>query len=732
MGAAMLSVDTETTGKDLFHGVKPFFVTTCNEDGEQIWWEWEVDPLTRIPIIPQSDLGQIGDLIFGPVGDDGPDLILQNAKFDVTALSNILPSFSWPWDRTFDTLLAGHLLASNHPHDLTSMAFEYLGVNIEELEKALESAVKEGRRMVQQAKLRDKRGKDGGELANWRIAEEGLPEMPSAKNSSNKKNDPLWKNDSWLPRALAKFLNLDKDHSWWTVLRDYANADSFITVNLWKVMRSEIERRGLWEIYDARRKILKVAHGMETRGVTVNGERLEKQISEYRETSIECEQICVNIAGSLDYDLSLPKSGNNKSLLEFAFNVLKLPVVKTTKTGNPSLDKEAMDEYLGTLPAGSKGRAFIESLIGKRKCDTAITYMEGYKRFWHPMTLGKRIVEGWFKLHPNLNPTGTDTLRWSSNNPNSQNVSKKEGFNLRYCFGPAPGREWWSMDGKNMELRFPAYESGEEAFIDLFEHPDDPPYFGSNHALVAHLMFPEEFESCVNDDGFIDGRIFKKRFPDKADRTKRGNFCHQYGGQERKTDHTFGVEGAQNRIKKQFKKQESLREHYVYLANRDGYVETIPDTTVNSQRGYPILSTRDEYGRIIPTKPFSHHIQSTVGWWMEKAMVRCDNYLSSEHPDCWIVMQVHDELVFDMPAGTGPEPWRTNLRIADQLRRLMEKGGDDLRGIPTPVSVEYHSEAYSDGISIDTEQELRNNESRTKGAFNRIDPRSRIPVKSKV
>ena len=62
--------------------------------------------------------------------------------------------------------------------------------------------------------------------------------------------------------------------------------------------------------------------------------------------------------------------------------------------------------------------------------------------------LGACDLSNWRKLHTSLNMCGTDTLRWSSNNPNSQNISKKEGFNLRYAFGPAPGREWWSLDGQ--------------------------------------------------------------------------------------------------------------------------------------------------------------------------------------------------------------------------------------------------------------------------------------------
>src|SRR5258707_9055727 len=73
----------------------------------------------------------------------------------------------------------------------------------------------------------------------------------------------------------------------------------------------------------------------------------------------------------------------------------------------------------------SKQLAFIKALGAKRKRDTAIAYMKGYKRFWLP-TNG---LDEWHRLHPSLNPTGTGTLRWSCTNPTEQNISRHEGVN---------------------------------------------------------------------------------------------------------------------------------------------------------------------------------------------------------------------------------------------------------------------------------------------------------------
>lgn len=233
----MISLDTETQGLDLYHSARPYLVTSCNEAGEVSFWEWYVNPMTREVEVVDLDLLAISDLI-----EQADELILQNPKFDVTALTALDPGgtlgfgLNWPWHKTYDTLLAGHLLASNHPHNLTDMALHYLGVDIQPYEDLLEEAVKKAR---QECRLKTFK-QDNGE---WITAKEGLPGMPSIKSSSNKKDDKLWKNDTWLPRAFCRAFNFTSDHPWWTVASNYANADSTVTLALWKIMREEIKSR---------------------------------------------------------------------------------------------------------------------------------------------------------------------------------------------------------------------------------------------------------------------------------------------------------------------------------------------------------------------------------------------------------------------------------------------------------------------------------------------------------
>lgn len=737
----MVAIDTETNGLDFRHGARPFYVTITNPDETTDFWEWDVDPLTRHPIIPAEDLAEIEERCLS-----ADSVVFHNAKFDITALESIIPGIGakWPWERTHDTLYLAHLLGSNLPKNLTALAVQYLGIDIEPFETAIDKAVTEARRLCRRKDFIERHGE-------WRIAKQGLPEMPSAKEKCGK-------NDMWLPRAVAKAewesskagqsfeqagqdgepypvqyaMDLpgwewrppgvndenpkDAGHPWWTVLQEYANPDSVVTLALCREMMRIVRERGLEAIYETRRKLIPVVYEMERAGVTVNKRRVRELADRYRVESHDAGLACKEIAAEYGYDLCLPKSGNNRSLTEFCFGRmpseeevtgllkgrllepftwLDLPVVGRTDTGNPSLDKGAMEAYLATLPEGNQ-RRFIEELVGKRSRDTGISYLEGYERFWLP--LGARHPD-WFRLFPSLNATGTDTLRCSSQNPNAQNISKKENFNLRYGFGPAPGREWWCLDASNIELRLPAYESGEEEIIALFEKPDAPPYYGSNHLLVFDILHPEKFKEHGKDCKKIYASTWYQW-------TKNGNFAVQYGAVDKAdgtgtADRAYHVPGAQAKIAARFRKLDALNKKWIAFANKHGYVETMPDRTVDPKRGYPILCTRTERGRVLETVPLNYHVQSTAMWWMGKAMIRCAEYLRSTFPSGKITAQVHDELVFDLPKGKGLLPWKTNAGHVRELKRLMEMGGDDV-GVPTPVNVEYcpNTWAETEGVNL--------------------------------
>lgn len=535
-------------------------------------------------------------------------------------------------------------------------------------------------------------------------------------------------------------------HSWRTVLKNYANADSEVTLPVWKAQQELTKKRKLDKIWKERCKLPRVIYAVEEAGISVNGNRLKEMVAKYTEEKKLADSNCLTIANKFGYNLEIPKSGNNKSLTNFVFGYtettcptcgkvdqvtkvknlhcakcakkmlvseltlkhvpcLNLPPVKISKkTGEPSLDKVVIEEYEAKLPEKSIAKTFLRNLSASRKRGTALSFMESYESFWKPIE-GK---PGWYKLYPSLNAVATSTLRFSSSNPNEQNISKKEGFNLRYAFGPAPGREWWSLDAKNIELRLPAYEAGETEMIQLFERPKDPPYFGSNHLLIFDTLHPEKFAQY----GVKVKEVFESTW---YQWTKNGNFAVQYGSVEQSgtADAAYHVPGAFKKVKSRFQAihgPSGLNAACIHFANQRGYVETIPDKTVDPERGYPLMCARTSYGKVLETVPLNYHIQGSAMWWMCKAMTRCYDYLIELNKKLaggyYMIIQVHDELVFDFPSPSGNfyhegklAPWKFNLPYIREIQRLMELGGNDF-GIPTPVSVEYHSDTWAEGISL--------------------------------
>lgn len=701
------SLDTETTGVDLQHSARPFFVTFCYEDFSLKFFEWDVNPLTRQPIVPYEDLEEINALI-----DEADQLVLQNPKFDFKALDSLqdhgwVPK-KWDWSKVLDTLMAGHLLASNQPHDLTTMALVELGVNIKPYEEELNEAIKEARRI---AKSR---------FPEWKIAKRGLEGMPSAKES-------VGKFDMWLPRAIAKAENYPSDHPWWTILSDYSNADSSVTLPLIKKQLEKIEVRGLRSIYNERLKLLPIIYGMESRGITYNKQTSAKLKEVYTDDSEVYKRVCINVAGGNEIEFEgtayvledLPLNGASNSLRAVMFGKFALSASRKTGTGKDSMDKAQLEEWLETLPSASKAHTFIKNLRDYRKRRTAISYIESYDLF------KRDIDEHWARLYPSLNPTGTHTLRWSSQNPNEQQISKQEletleedeegerqKHNAREMFGPLPDEEWWSCDAQNIERRIPVYDVGEKLIIDLFERPDDPPYFGSEHSLVAHILHPKEFEACG------DGKKFKEKYKSTLYQwTKNFNFALQYGCQEAKGDATAHVKGAFKKVKSRFKALDKLNQAMIDHANQFGYIETMPDETVNPNRGYPLYCERTKWGKVSPTIPLSYRVQGTAMWWMMKAMIRVEAFLQElnqvgsllfrkimgrhktereQRIGYHIVLQVHDELVYKCPKGMGKEPWKTNRPVLTEIQRIMALGGDDI-GVPLPVGCEYHPISWGQG-----------------------------------
>ena len=721
----IISLDTETTGLDIAHGARPFLVTWCEKDCNPCFVEWDVDPMTRKPEIDQDDLAYIIELI-----DAADTIYLHNSKFDWRALDSI--GVYLPWEKVRDTLPMSHLLASNGGHRLEQLCYDYLSRDI----KKFEVSVKEVTRIARSIAKRD--------YPTWRIAADGGEGMPSVKDSSDREEDKPWKNDMWLPRALIKAgcRQYIPEH-WATVCSEYACGDSEHTLYLGLELEARIRAGGWWDIWDKHRRHLpRVACEMECYGLTARGDYTEATISEYQSHVAEAEAAVVSIAADHGHPLELGKGAAlTDNMRDFFYGSqhvycprckyrkrikhwndervtdntcpkcakqkrapatvrlhteskpnLQLTPIVSAKTGRATLDGGAMKEYMQTLDEGDALR-FIEILADKRMYDTALMYMEQYRRYWVPVA----NYPGYYRIHCSLNPCGTDHLRWASNSPNMQNVAgESKEISNRACFGPLPDREWWRMDYKSIESRLPAYEAGEPKMIEVFENPNSAPYWGNLYNLTASVLFPKEYWPHANIEG-----EFRKVHPRLYKKCKFFVLAKNYGAGRRKGDLLSGIENSYDLVDNEFPLLATLQRKYLRDAERDGFVQTLPRRSVDPTRGYPILPSRTEDGRVLSTTPFNYHISGTACDCKNVALVWCSDLCAkwrSEGFDAHIALEVHDELLFDFPRGSDMQEnqWR-----ARELHALMVKSGEDLvPSIPTPISIEYHTETWGSGIAI--------------------------------
>lgn len=693
---------------------------TSASNGDNFFWKWPVDPFTRKVKYRVEDLWEIWHYLLS-----ADVLVAHNHTYDCHELDKAfeqckLPRLEWPWERMEDTMSSAHLLASSTSKNLTDQVIRWVGVDISKYERHIQKVTQDARTLCQRKAFTDENGK-------WFITRKHAKGMPSA-------GEEAWKGDMWLPETIVDWVIRGKvdekwlpesrnwkrdvdpleDHPWKGPLDDYATTDPMVTLALHGAHSQEIDRRGIRKIYDARRMVLQTSYGLETNGITLDSKRRKKLTSAYVRETHKLSLQGVELAGEPDMT-ALPK-GPSKLLKKVLFQNFKLVAHEPTKSGSPECtNARVVKRWLEELDRDSKAYQFLDILKQFRQRTTALNYMRGYERFWRPTRYGTT-----YRLHPFLNYFGPRTLRTSSSQPNEQNISKKEGFNLRYAFGPAPGRVWAAIDYANQELRIPAYSSGETALIGLFEDPDAPPYYGSNHLLNFEAVYPDLWEKAWKESGGKDKVAEWIKANWKAtwyQNCKNGGFAVQYGSVDNDNpdklstaDKAFGRKGCHRLLKERFASLEAENQRCIREAAKTGYVCTMKDSEVDPNQGYPLECEADEHGYISPTQPFNTFVQGTACWITYRATVKVNNYLADlnermgwdnpleiESPNrgAFVTAQVHDELVLDLPLkrpNGQKTPYRKLLR---NVQGIMESLGDAVN-VPMKTGCDIHFNNWTD------------------------------------
>ena len=407
----------------------------------------------------------------------------------------------------------------------------------------------------------------------------------------------------------------------------YACGDVETCWRLVPVLRRKLEENKLMELYESiELPLTEVLARMEYRGILVDSEKLEELSIEFEKALDQKAALIYQLAGE-EFNIQSPKQ-----LGYILFDKLGLRVVKKTKSG-PSTDTSVLEEISLEHPVAEQVLSYrtISKLKG--------TYADALPRLVRPDT---------GRIHTSFNQAVTATGRLSSSNPNLQNIPIRsdEGRRIRQAFIAAPGYILMSADYSQIELRVLAHYSGDESLIEAFRVDEDV------HRRTAAEIFGVEV-------GQVSAEMRRQ--------AKMINFGIAYGmspfGLSQRL--RISTKTAKAAIDRYFERYSGVRrfiDEVVRKARDLGYAETL----LGRRRAIPELQSRNFTIRQLGERlAINTPIQGTSADLIKKAMIDINLEIKKEKLGAKMLLQVHDELLFEVP--------RQEREPADDLiRRKME------------------------------------------------------------
>jgi DNA polymerase-1 len=359
--------------------------------------------------------------------------------------------------------------------------------------------------------------------------------------------------------------------------------------------------------------VMPVLWRMERNGVLLDRRQLDAQSHEFGKELLELEQKAYAAAGQ-PFNLNSPKQ-----IQEILFERQKLPVKKKTPSGQPSTDEDVLAELALDYPLP---KLLLEyRAIAKLKS----TYTDKLPKMIHP---------GTGRVHTTYSQAVAVTGRLASNDPNLQNIPIRtpQGRRIRAAFVAAPGCRIVSADYSQIELRIMAHLSGDEGLRHAFAHGQDV------HRATAAEVF---------------GRALEDVTPDERRTAKVLNFGLIYGmsafglaqnlGIERATAHAY-IDSYFSRYPGVKRYMDGTREK----ARTEGFVET----AFGRRLWLPEIRSSNPQRRAGAERAaINAPMQGTAADLIKLAMIEVQRWLGDERPGAKLVMQVHDELVLEVPEG---------------------------------------------------------------------------------
>ena len=395
----------------------------------------------------------------------------------------------------------------------------------------------------------------------------------------------------------------------------YAAEDADVPLRLREILEPRLEQQELMPLFrDLEMPLIEVLAELEYNGIRVDSQRLKEMEAEFsaRIAAIE-QEIYAEAGGEFNID-------SRGQLGKIFFEDLKLPILKRTKTG-PSIDAEVLEDLakLHTLPAKILEYRHLAKLMS--------TYVVALQELIHPVT---------GRVHTSFKQDVAATGRLSSQDPNLQNipVRTEEGRKIRSAFLPAEGWELMTADYSQIELRVLAHFSGDEALKQAFAQERDI------HTQVAAQVYGVSLDQVTKD---------------MRRSAKAINFGIIYGqspfGLAKALDISKG--DAAKFIEAYFAQYPGVDEFMrttLVECRRKGYVSTISGRRRPVQGVRNPATLRDSRQRTLPERiAINTVIQGSAADIIKRAMINVFRRLRSEGLQSKMLLQIHDELVFEFP-----------------------------------------------------------------------------------
>ena len=392
--------------------------------------------------------------------------------------------------------------------------------------------------------------------------------------------------------------------------KDYSCEDADVTLQLSQILFPKLKEEGFKDLFDrVEMPLVIVLAKMEMNGVQIDPDLLQEYSKEI-ETQLRQKMDRIYALAGEVFNIN-----SSQQLGKILFDKLKLPIVKKTKTG-ASTDVDVLMKLSlhHDLP--------LEILTYRNLSKLKSTYVDALPKLIHPKT---------GRVHTSYNQTVTATGRLSSSDPNLQNIPIRtdEGNRIRQAFIPEKGWLLVSADYSQIELRILAHLSKDETLTKAFQNDEDI------HARTASEVFEVPIEKVTS--------AMRRE-------AKVINFGIIYGMSAYGLSQQLGIEPkiAQNYIDGYFKKYTGVQtyiEKSLQEARQKGYAMTL----LHRRRYLPDIDSptavvRQAAERMAVNTP----LQGTAADMIKVAMIRIQNRIEEFGLSVKMIMQVHDELVFEV------------------------------------------------------------------------------------